>query len=74
MVFRGKLHRQLEKGLTLINTKGIGMKAMEINASVELAQPTPKSMYMAEAKRGNPAPKADLMKSLPASTDAAYSG
>ena len=56
---------------TLINTNGMGMKAMEIKASVLLAQSTPKSVYIAFAKRGKPAPKADLIKSLPASTDAA---
>lgn len=75
----------------------MGMKAIEMKASVLLAQPTPRSMYIAEAKRGkpvfdnlrqhsfeirevsdcpknSPAPKADLIKSFPASTEAAYSG
>lgn len=30
------------------------MKAIEMKASVLLAQPTPRSMYIAEAKRGKP--------------------
>ena len=59
---------------TLIKTNGIGMKAIEMKASVELAQLTPKSVYIALAKSGNPAPKAERMKSFPARTEAAYSG
>lgn len=39
---------------TLIKTNGMGMKAIEMKASVLLAQPTPRSMYIAEAKRGKP--------------------
>lgn len=50
------------------------MKAIEMKASVELAQLTPSFVYIALAKSGNPAPKAERMKSFPARTEAAYSG
>ena len=60
--------------LTLYNTKGIGMNAIERNPNVELAHAIPRLLYIAVAKSGNPAPKLLLMKSLPASTLAAYSG
>jgi hypothetical protein len=36
--------------------------------------PTPSLLYIADANKGKPAPKEDRMKSLPARTDAAYSG
>ena len=36
--------------LTLYRTNGIGMKAMLMKASVLLAQPTPRSLYMAAAE------------------------
>lgn len=52
----------------------MGMKAMARKPSKLEAQPTPSLSYMALANRGKPAPKEDLMKSLPAKTDAAYSG
>ena len=60
--------------LTLYSRNGIGMNAIDRNPNVELAQPTPKFLYMAVANSGNPAPKLLLMKSFPASTLAAYSG
>lgn len=44
----------------------MGMKASEMKANVELAHATPRSLYIAAAKSGNPAPKLDRMKSLPA--------
>lgn len=59
---------------TFINTHGIGIKTIEIKASVELAQSTPKFLYIADANRGNPAPNEDLKRSFPARTDAAYAG
>jgi hypothetical protein len=58
----------------MYNTNGIGMKAMDKNPNVELAHPTPRFLYIADAKSGNPAPKLDLIKSFPANTDAAYAG
>jgi hypothetical protein len=57
--------------LTFIKTSGIGMNIIDKNASVELAHPTPRLLYMADANKGNPAPKADRKRSFPASTDAA---
>jgi hypothetical protein len=50
---------------------GIGMNAIDKNPKVELAQPPPKLLYIADANNGNPAPKLDLMKSFPAKTEAA---
>ena len=41
------------------------------NASVLLAQFTPRILYIADAKSENPAPKELRMKSLPANTEAA---
>lgn len=58
----------------LYSTNGIGMKTHPKNAKRELAQPTPNLVYIAVAKSGNPAPKDDRIKSLPASTLAAYFG
>jgi len=60
--------------LTLYSTKGIGMNAIAKKPSNEEAQPTPSLVYMADANSGNPAPNADLKRSLPARTEAAYSG
>ena len=40
------------------------MKAIDKNPSVELAHPTPRLLYIADANSGNPAPKLDLMKSF----------
>ncbi|KAF4624831.1 hypothetical protein G7Y89_g13334 [Cudoniella acicularis] len=57
-----------------MNTSGIGIKAIDKNPSVEDAHPTPKLLYIADANNGKPAPKLDLIKSLPANTEAAYSG
>lgn len=50
------------------------MKAILKNPKVELAHATPRFSYIAVANRGKPAPNELLMKSLPASTLAAYSG
>jgi hypothetical protein len=47
------------------------MKAIDKKPNVELAQLTPKLLYIADAKRGKPAPNEDLIKSFPAKTDAA---
>lgn len=74
----------------LKSTKGIGMKAIEMKASVDEAQATPRFLYIAEANNGcnpvsrlshqerhvltKPAPNIDLKKSFPANTLAAYSG
>lgn len=58
----------------MYNRNEIGMKAMESNANVELAHATPRSLYIAVATNGNPAPNGNRMKSFPASTEAAYSG
>ena len=52
----------------------MGIKAIPRNANVLLAHPTPKLLYIALANRGKPAPKALLMRSLPANTLAVYSG
>lgn len=41
----------------------MGMNAIERNPNVELAHATPRFLYIAVAKRGNPAPKADRIKS-----------
>ena len=60
--------------LTLCSANGIGINTIPKNASKVLAHPTPKFLYMAVAKAGKPAPKELRMKSLPASTEAAYSG
>ena len=50
------------------------MKRMDKNPSSDDAHPTPKLLYIAAANNGNPAPKLDRIKSLPAKTEAAYSG
>jgi hypothetical protein len=50
----------------MYKTKGIGIKRIDKNPSNELAHPTPSLLYIAAANNGNPAPKLDLMKSLPA--------
>jgi hypothetical protein len=55
----------------ICNTKGIGIKAIDRNPNVELAQPTPRQLYIAAANNGNPAPKLDLIKLFPAYTEAA---
>jgi hypothetical protein len=47
------------------------MNTINRNPKVELAQPTPKLLYAANANNGNPAPKLDLMKSFLAKTEAA---
>jgi hypothetical protein len=60
--------------LTMYRTKGIGMNAIAKNPRRELAQPTPRFLYIADANNGKPAPKAERMKSLPARTEAAYAG
>lgn len=52
--------------LTYANTKGMGINITERKPSKLLAQPTPRLLYIAEAKRGKPAPKLDRIKSLPA--------
>lgn len=63
--------RKGERTLTFIKTSGIGINTIDKNASVELAHPTPRFLYIADANRGNPAPNTDRKRSLPASTDAA---
>ena len=50
------------------------MNATLSNANKVLAHPTPRFLYMAVAKSGNPAPNELRMKSLPASTLAARVG
>lgn len=52
----------------------MGIKTIDKNASVELAQLTPRLLYIALANKGNPAPKADRNRSFPAKTEAAYIG
>jgi hypothetical protein len=52
----------------------MGMKTIDRNPKMELAQPIPSFLYIAEANEGKPAPNADLIRSFPAKTDAAYSG
>jgi len=52
----------------------MGINATDRNAKVELAQGTPRFLYIAPANKGKPAPKLDLIRSFPAKTDAAYSG
>jgi hypothetical protein len=49
----------------------MGINAIDKNPNNELAQPTPRLLYIAAANKGNPAPKLDLMKSFPANTEAA---
>ena len=44
---------------------------MDKNPKSELAQPTPRLLYIAAANKGKPAPKLDLIKSFPAYTEAA---
>lgn len=58
----------------MYNRNGIGMNAIDKKAKRLLAQSTPNLWNIALANNGNPAPKEDLMKSLPARTDAATSG
>lgn len=41
----------------------MGMNAIERNPKVELAHATPRFLYIAVAKRGNPAPKDDRIRS-----------
>lgn len=50
------------------------MKAIPKNASVLEAQLTPRLLYIAEAKRGEPALKELRIKSSPANTLALYNG
>lgn len=49
--------------LTLYKRNGMGMNAIERNPKVELAHATPRFLYIAVAKRGNPAPKDDRIRS-----------
>ncbi len=58
---------------TLYRMNGMGRKANARNPRRELAQPTPSLSYMTVAQSVNPAPNDDLMKPLPASTEAATS-
>lgn len=58
----------------LYSTNGIGINRIDNPPNNELAPPTPNFVYIAFANSGKPAPKLDLMKSLPAKTEAAYSG
>ena len=50
----------------LYKTKGIGMKSIARKPSKLLAQSTPNLRYIAEAKRGKPAPNILRNKSFPA--------
>ena len=49
--------------LALYRTKGMGINAIGRNPKVELAQATRRLLYMAVAKRGNPAPKPARIRS-----------